>query len=61
MEPPTPRASLLGLDRLAREKRAAAASENGNGEWSRKKPRLDDGNEPFFKGVYHLYEHILFS
>ncbi|KAJ7924374.1 P-loop containing nucleoside triphosphate hydrolase protein [Mycena leptocephala] len=47
LEPPTPRASLLGLDRLAQEKRAAAA--NGNTEGSRKKPRLDDGSEPFFK------------
>ncbi|KAJ7773015.1 P-loop containing nucleoside triphosphate hydrolase protein [Mycena metata] len=47
LEPPTPRSSLLGLDRLAQEKRAAAA--NGNVEGSRKKPRLDDGSEPFFK------------
>ncbi|KAJ7032499.1 P-loop containing nucleoside triphosphate hydrolase protein [Mycena alexandri] len=47
LEPPTPRSSLLGLDRLAQEKRAAAA--NGNAEGSRKKPRLDDGSEPFFK------------
>ncbi|OSX68114.1 hypothetical protein POSPLADRAFT_1128409 [Postia placenta MAD-698-R-SB12] len=46
IEPPTPRASILGLDRLAQEKRAAAAA---NGEGSRKKPRLDDGEEPFFK------------
>ncbi|KAJ7627694.1 hypothetical protein DFH06DRAFT_1007162 [Mycena polygramma] len=45
LEPPTPRSSLLGLDRLAQEKRAAAA----NGEGARKKPRLDDGAEPFFK------------
>jgi hypothetical protein len=54
MEPPTPRASLLGLDILAQEKRAAAAIENGNGEGSRKKPRLDDGNEPFFKGMRRI-------
>ncbi|KAJ7287790.1 pre-mRNA splicing factor [Mycena rebaudengoi] len=47
LEPPTPRSSLLGLDRLAQEKRAAAAA-NGQ-EGSRKKPRLDDGSEPFFK------------
>ncbi|KAJ7795730.1 hypothetical protein B0H14DRAFT_101446 [Mycena olivaceomarginata] len=48
LEPPTPRSSLLGLDRLAQEKRAAAA--NGNDQGSRKKPRLDDDSEPFFKG-----------
>ncbi|KAJ6519179.1 P-loop containing nucleoside triphosphate hydrolase protein [Mycena sanguinolenta] len=46
LEPPTPRSSLLGLDRLAQEKRAAAA--NGNDQGSRKKPRLDD-SEPVFK------------
>lgn len=46
IQPPTPRTSVLGLDRLAQEKRAAAAA---NGEGSRKKPRLDDG-EPMFKG-----------
>ncbi|TFK38625.1 hypothetical protein BDQ12DRAFT_605414 [Crucibulum laeve] len=49
LEPPTPRASILGLDRLAKEKRDATAAQNGHGEGSRKKPRLDDGNEPFFK------------
>ncbi|KAF9040610.1 P-loop containing nucleoside triphosphate hydrolase protein [Panaeolus papilionaceus] len=48
LEPPTPRTSVLGLDQLAKEKRAAAAALNDpNG--SRKKPRLDDGNEPYFK------------
>ncbi|KAI0327247.1 P-loop containing nucleoside triphosphate hydrolase protein [Cubamyces sp. BRFM 1775] len=48
LAPPTPRASVLGLDRLAQEKRAAAASANGEG--SRKKARLDeDGDEPLFK------------
>ncbi|KAI0074794.1 P-loop containing nucleoside triphosphate hydrolase protein [Panus rudis PR-1116 ss-1] len=46
IEPPTPRTSLLGLDRLAQEKRAAAAANN---EGSRKKPRLDDDAEPTFK------------
>lgn len=54
LEPPTPRTSLLGLDTLAKEKRAAAALESANG--SRKKPRLDDCDEPFFKGIgvnYH--------
>ncbi|KIJ21328.1 hypothetical protein PAXINDRAFT_64773 [Paxillus involutus ATCC 200175] len=38
IEPPTPRSSLLGLDRLAKEKRDQASAENG----PRKKPRLDD-------------------
>lgn len=38
IEPPTPRGSLLGLDRLAREKREQQASENG----PRKKPRTND-------------------
>ncbi|KAI0353162.1 P-loop containing nucleoside triphosphate hydrolase protein [Trametes cingulata] len=48
LPPPTPRASVLGLDRLAQEKRAAAAA--ANGESSRKKARLDeDGDEPHFK------------
>ncbi|GJJ13850.1 hypothetical protein Clacol_008107 [Clathrus columnatus] len=42
--PPTPRASVLGLDRLAQDKRAAAAE--GNGENGRKRPRLE---EPSFK------------
>ncbi|KAL6305628.1 P-loop containing nucleoside triphosphate hydrolase protein [Sparassis latifolia] len=50
LEPPTPRTSVLGLDRLAQEKRAAAAEAAGvNGEGSRKKPRLDNGFEPVFK------------
>ncbi|KAG1777266.1 pre-mRNA splicing factor [Suillus placidus] len=43
IEPPTPRGSLLGLDRLAKEKREQALSENG----PRKKPRLSD--DTFFK------------
>jgi hypothetical protein len=47
IEPPTPRASVLGLDRLAQEKRDAASSSGG----SRKKPRLDNDDEPVFKGV----------
>jgi len=51
VQPPTPRASLLGLDRLAaqksREKREAAEA-NG----SRKKPRLEDDDDfgAHFKG-----------
>ncbi|KAI0685259.1 P-loop containing nucleoside triphosphate hydrolase protein [Cytidiella melzeri] len=48
IEPPTPRTSVLGLDRLAQEKRAAQAA---NGEGSRKKPRLENGSEPVFKGM----------
>ena len=45
LEPPTSRPSVLGLDRLAREKRAAAASEDGD----RKRQRQDSDN--LFKGV----------
>ncbi|KAI0726050.1 P-loop containing nucleoside triphosphate hydrolase protein [Fomitopsis betulina] len=48
IQPPTPRASVLGLDRLAQEKRAAAAAANGDG--SRKRARLDNNPEPTFKG-----------
>jgi pre-mRNA-splicing factor ATP-dependent RNA helicase DHX38/PRP16 len=50
IEPPTPRASLLGLDRLAQEKRAAALYENGGNDGSRKKPKLNDRDEAGFKG-----------
>jgi len=39
----------LGLDRLAKEKRAAAAEDRINAEGSRKKPRMDEEDEPFFK------------
>ncbi|KAF5393682.1 hypothetical protein D9757_000342 [Collybiopsis confluens] len=46
LEPPTPRTSVLGLDRLAKEKRAAAA--NGE-EGSAKRTKYDDGAEPVFK------------
>jgi pre-mRNA-splicing factor ATP-dependent RNA helicase DHX38/PRP16 len=49
LEPPTPRASVLGLDRLASEKRAAQAFEKVNGPPA-KRARLDDGDEPHFKG-----------
>ncbi|KAF8350297.1 P-loop containing nucleoside triphosphate hydrolase protein [Amanita rubescens] len=50
LAPPTPRASLLGLDRLAQEKRAAAAEDGNRGQdGSRKRPRLDEGKEPLFK------------
>jgi len=44
LEPPTPRTSILGLDRLAMEKRASAALERD----SNKRPRLDEGAH--FKG-----------
>lgn len=48
LEPPTPRTSALGLDRLAVEKRAAVAAEmNDRGG---KRPRLDAMDEPHFKG-----------
>jgi pre-mRNA-splicing factor ATP-dependent RNA helicase DHX38/PRP16 len=45
LEPPTPRTSVLGLDRLAREKRAALTPEDGD----RKRQKLDSGK--LFKGV----------
>ncbi|SJL05479.1 related to PRP16-RNA-dependent ATPase [Armillaria ostoyae] len=44
LEPPTPRTSILGLDRLAKEKRAANM---GHDEGNRKKARYDD--EAVFK------------
>lgn len=52
LEPPTPRTSVLGLDRLAKEKRVAATLEA-----ARKKPRIDmpddgDVNQSVFKGMY---------
>ncbi|KXN84821.1 Pre-mRNA-splicing factor ATP-dependent RNA helicase PRP16 [Leucoagaricus sp. SymC.cos] len=47
LEPPTPRTSVLGLDRLAKEKRAAQAEENG-GESNHKRQRTDR-DEPVFK------------
>jgi pre-mRNA-splicing factor ATP-dependent RNA helicase DHX38/PRP16 len=46
LEPPTPRVSALGLDRLAIEKRAASSQGDGNG----KRQRLDS-REPRFKGM----------
>ena len=48
IEPPTPRASVLGLDRLAQEKREAASG------MARKKPRLDNDDEPIFKGFISI-------
>lgn len=58
LEPPTPRTSVLGLDRLAVEKRKAAAA-----ELSRKKPRVG-GNEEgesssgLFKGTVLYPSHL---
>ena len=43
-EPPTPRTSVLGLDRLAREKRAASTSEDGD------KKRQKTDSDKLFKG-----------
>lgn len=51
IEPPTPRPSLLGLDKLAQEKRVAASYDNNHDERSRKKPRLDDHDEAVFKST----------
>ncbi|TFK76614.1 P-loop containing nucleoside triphosphate hydrolase protein [Pluteus cervinus] len=48
LEPPTPRTSLLGLDRLAQEKRAAAAE--GNDDGRRKRSRQGQEDEMLFKG-----------
>ncbi|KAG7090672.1 Pre-mRNA-splicing factor ATP-dependent RNA helicase PRP16 [Marasmius oreades] len=48
IEPPTPRTSVLGLDRLAKEKRAAQAT-NGDLDGPRKRQRFDEGVEPIFK------------
>ena len=52
LAPPTPRASTLGLDRLALEKRAAASQEE-----EIKKRRRVDSQEPHFKGLYALPSH----
>ena len=45
LEPPTPRTSVLGLDRLAKEKRAASTSEDGG----RKRQKLD--SDKLFKST----------
>ncbi|KAG8761183.1 DEAH-box RNA helicase prp16 [Serendipita sp. 396] len=42
IQPPTPRKSLLGLDKLAQEKRSAAQASMG-AEETRKRTKLDDG------------------
>lgn len=66
IEPPTPRTSLLGLDRLAKEKRDArglgpfAGSNFDEHEGSRKRARLDGGGDSFFKGMT-LFTHRLRS
>lgn len=60
LEPPTPRTSILGLDKLAKEKRAAAEAERGQTEGSRKKPRLED-EEPVFKGKWQEYRSFYLS
>ena len=46
LDPPTPRGSALGLDRLALEKRAASSQRDEDG----KRQRLDS-REPHFKGT----------
>ncbi|XP_006454836.1 hypothetical protein AGABI2DRAFT_61322 [Agaricus bisporus var. bisporus H97] len=51
LEPPTPRTSILGLDKLALEKRTA--KENAISENGRKRPRIERDDEPVFKGGYH--------
>ncbi|KAL0960303.1 hypothetical protein HGRIS_011929 [Hohenbuehelia grisea] len=48
LEPPTPRTSVLGLDRLAMERLREAAEARGE-DGKRKRPRLDAGDEPKFK------------
>ncbi|WVQ96080.1 hypothetical protein IAU59_003181 [Kwoniella sp. CBS 9459] len=55
--PPTARPSLLGLDKLAAEKRAAAATASGKGEPSNKRPRTsgdDDQDESNAGGVFKV-------
>jgi hypothetical protein len=44
---------MLGLDRLAKEKRAAQAFENGT-EANRKRARAEGDDEPTFKGEITL-------
>lgn len=55
LEPPTPRTSVLGLDRLAHEKRAAAAALNGDSSRKKAKLAFDDdegGTSNLFKGMF---------
>jgi len=51
LPPPTPRRSVLGLDKLAQEKRSAAeAALPDNRNRKRQRP---DGQEPHFKGALY--------
>lgn len=50
MPSPTPKGSLLGLDRLAKEKRAAAEADQRNADQSRKRVKLGGEEYPIFKG-----------
>ena len=54
---PSPETSQLALDldRLALNKRSTPANEEG--DWSRKKPRLDDGEQSLFKGLPDCNTH----
>lgn len=52
LEPPAPRSSKLGLDRLAKEKRAAAEAAQANDDYSRKRTKLNSKEDPVFKGLY---------
>jgi len=54
LEPPTPRTSVLGLDRLAREKRAALTPEDGD----RKRQKLE--SDKLFKGVEQRDTSLIF-
>jgi pre-mRNA-splicing factor ATP-dependent RNA helicase DHX38/PRP16 len=47
-QPLSPRTSVLGLDRLAQDKRSASASDR---PLPSKKARLDDGDKPIFKSM----------
>jgi len=57
IQPPTPRQSLLGLDKLAQEKRSAAQAAMEGAGGVKKRPRLDD--EPKFKGRLLCVRHAL--
>ena len=55
LEPPTPRTSVLGLDRLAREKRAASTSEDVD----KKRQKLD--SDKLFKGAEPIDASLVLS
>jgi len=61
LEPPTPRSSILGLDRLAKEKRAAAEADKSNADSSRKRIKLDGTEDPVFKGLYLINDELSFQ